>query len=1099
MSVTPQMKEIIKRCRSSVTFFINNFCKIKHPSIGVIPFKLFGYQKNCLKAFRENRFNCFKKCRQSGISTLCGGYALWTAMFFNEKTILVVSKTDEDAKTFLSRNVKFLYDHLPEWMQNIWKIPINNEHQLGFPNGSLIKSLTSAANTLRSHASSLNIIDEAAFIKDMDAMWAGGYSTLQHGGHTIVISCVPKGTYIYTDTGPQLIDNFIDQNQMGGYAIPKYSILGKNKLRTGGFFYNSGISKTVKLTTRYGDMEGAQAHKMWAYKHDAGYGWYNLSELNKNDFLSIQYGMDVWGNNDDIVGFQPTSNVKYPFNPTKITPELAYFFGLYIAEGSVYSSKKSISHKITITCGDDISGILDRLGLSWTNTDGIHWQIFSTNMWQLMTHLGFKHTHTASDKIIPHRLLKCSKPVIASILSGMYDGDGHSRKRRGVVAYTTTSQNLAKQVRVLLNNFGIITVQNIRTKEKANAYIAKRPPGRVKKHNYDTYHIECSDYYSSLFYSEIGFNFSRKQDNHIICSNTPHGDSWDIIPDGHRICREIFDQLPFKSWTLNKKYKLNLNVVLSTKKQHKKNVSKSTLLKLINIAKENGIDVSKYEDYITKNILWAPIENIAYDEKEVFDFSLPDNDDKWAHSVIYDGFIGHQTPQGIGNWYWRTWSDSIEGYNDFNPIEIKWWDMDWALEYTDDVTKRKMRIAPTDGMQKCTTKQMIEKYGPYWSPWLEGEYKGLQSRGEGHLFKQEILAEFLGSGNTVLDSSVVRKIDKDAEEAPEPQIVKDIVPYVHPITGVSEYIDFNGPDKHEGLYIWNTPELPISPVVRGERIITPGTSGHSYVMGVDIATGKNNDFSTIVVLDIDTREQVAEYMGRCLCIPFSRMVDYIGRWYNNALAVVESAGIGEPFIQSLEALAYPNLWKQKRLTKTGVTYGAAGFPTSATGKPALNKDLCDNLSDLPGQGYLIKSKRLAFQFQTYIRKRNIRGYDTQKTEAQEGNYDDLVMACALAFHGAPDTIDRDPLLPLNASNMVAPSMVQMTGVESRDQSIPRIIEGYADARDPGFLMPIQGADSIKDFRTPEEELDLFTRQLGSRVDPGFSVVKKDYFSKIKRR
>jgi len=184
----PTTEEVIKRCKKDPAYFIDHFCKIKHPNAGIIPFQLFSYQRNCLKDFKENRFNIFSKTRQSGISTLCGAYALWLAMFFKTKTVLIVSKRDKDAMEFMGRNIKFVYNHLPKWMQAIWKPVTNNEHEIGFSNGSKITSLPSGPDTLRSNSSSLNIIDEAAFCPHMNDMWAGGYPTLQHGGSVVVVS-----------------------------------------------------------------------------------------------------------------------------------------------------------------------------------------------------------------------------------------------------------------------------------------------------------------------------------------------------------------------------------------------------------------------------------------------------------------------------------------------------------------------------------------------------------------------------------------------------------------------------------------------------------------------------------------------------------------------------------------------------------------------------------------------------------------------------------------------------------------------------------------------------------------------------------------------
>ena len=77
-------------------------------------------------------------------------------------------------------------------MRELWKPETINEHTLAFSNGSSIKSLTSSPDTLRSNASSLNIIDEAAFIDKMEDMWSGGWSTLQHGGSVIIVS-TPRG------------------------------------------------------------------------------------------------------------------------------------------------------------------------------------------------------------------------------------------------------------------------------------------------------------------------------------------------------------------------------------------------------------------------------------------------------------------------------------------------------------------------------------------------------------------------------------------------------------------------------------------------------------------------------------------------------------------------------------------------------------------------------------------------------------------------------------------------------------------------------------------------------------------------------------------
>src|SRR5262245_47530961 len=188
VAINTNQREAIKRCQASMAWWLRNFCKVKHPSAGILPFTPFSYQRNAIRVFRKYRLNIFRKCRQAGVSKIAGAFALWFAMFQPHKTILIVSRTDMDAMKFLADHIVFLFEHLPKWMQELWDPVKKNDHEIIFPNGSRIQSLTSNPDVLRSNASSLNIIDESAFIQSMDVMWAGGWPTLQHGGNVIVIS-----------------------------------------------------------------------------------------------------------------------------------------------------------------------------------------------------------------------------------------------------------------------------------------------------------------------------------------------------------------------------------------------------------------------------------------------------------------------------------------------------------------------------------------------------------------------------------------------------------------------------------------------------------------------------------------------------------------------------------------------------------------------------------------------------------------------------------------------------------------------------------------------------------------------------------------------
>jgi hypothetical protein len=447
------------------------------------------------------------------------------------------------------------------------------------------------------------------------------------------------------------------------------------------------------------------------------------------------------------------------------------------------------------------------------------------------------------------------------------------------------------------------------------------------------------------------------------------------------------------------------------------------------------------------------------------------------------------TTNGIGNWYWSTWTDAEAGVNGFNPIMVNWWDMDWEIEYRDPLSRDWKRIAPRDAIRKCTDKHEIGKFGPYWSPWLQEQYNALQEQGDSWKFDQEILASFVGSGNTVLSKEVLAHIQTTVKEPA--QKVRGYQTYVHPVSGIVEDLNFdfhNDPDQ--GLWVWKKPVTATPMKRRGGVVVDQGSKAHAYVMGVDIATGKGRDFSAIEVFDVDTMEQVAEFMARCLPRELIKYIDRIGRWYNCALAVVERNNGGDTLIDSLRYdVMYPRIWRKKEVNdkptvgnsnnQRALKVAQYGFATSMASKPTLNKFLIDFISDKEDEGYKIVSARLLKQLQTYVRKRDRTGRDTNKTEAEDGagNYDDLVIACGLALIGTSDAFvtDAGNLVPV-ASGDDFTSQVGPTIFSDAEQVAQQ--RAFVDQGGPSLLMPMALAPDEMPEMSAQRHLDAYTLQLG---------------------
>ena len=184
------IREEYKKCAQDPVHFMKKFCTIQHPQKGKIPFHLYPFQEEALHDLRDNDYNIILKSRQLGISTLSAGYALWLMTFFGDKNILVIATKQEVAKNLVLK-VKVMYENLPSWL----KLPAveDNKLSLRLNNGSQIKATSSSGDSGRSEALSLLIIDEAAFISNVEEIWISAQQTLATGGGAIILS-TPNGT-----------------------------------------------------------------------------------------------------------------------------------------------------------------------------------------------------------------------------------------------------------------------------------------------------------------------------------------------------------------------------------------------------------------------------------------------------------------------------------------------------------------------------------------------------------------------------------------------------------------------------------------------------------------------------------------------------------------------------------------------------------------------------------------------------------------------------------------------------------------------------------------------------------------------------------------
>lgn len=626
--------EIIK-CINDPIYFIENYIKIVHVDRGLIPFDMWDFQKELVKNIHNNRYSISKLSRQVGKTTTSAGYILWSILFQDNYSVAILANKGSLAREILDK-IKYFYECVPKWLQQ--GIITWNKGNIELENKSKVFAYATSASGVRGGTFNLLLLDEFGFVQHNMALefFRSTYPVICSGTTTkvIIVSCVTKDTFILTDNGLKKVEDFIDISKGCqpniGYEVEPYNIFGMKGINHGNIMVNSGRVPTKIIKTKSSLLECSLEHKLWACKNGV-FNWFKVKDLEDNDYISISYGNNIWGNNDNISDYviYETNKFQNQFRPEDtITKDLAYFLGLYLAEG--YSDR----NRTIISCGDDVSESLETLQLPFTKYDNIHYTIGSKSLVYFLEYLGFDITTKAKTKTIPKRIMECSKEVICSFLSGFFDGDG-CISSRGKISVISASKELIDQIRMLLMNLGMLS----------QYYTGTTPPTKKVKVSSVYHRLEINSYQDCMRFSDlIGFRLKRKQDRISLIKIPKRNVTKDCIPYG----RELLNKTGIK---------IDEN---------------STFKRTPHISRKKCIETTdKFPDIINKNLVWEKIK-ISDSENEVYDFSLDHiKDDIWCHSVLYNGIVGHQTPNGL-NLFYKMWIDAVEKRSLYSPYEISW-------------------------------------------------------------------------------------------------------------------------------------------------------------------------------------------------------------------------------------------------------------------------------------------------------------------------------------------------------------------------------------------------------------------------------------------
>lgn len=180
------INDIIKY-RTHPVEWIEDRISVIHPAKGIVPFNLYDFQKKCLSLIFAKHLIVVLKSRQVGFSTIMQAASLWMALHYANYRILILSAGLRASVKFLG-DIKGMYERMPdEYKMKIQEEPApgkkrtkttNNKTEISFENGSSIIALPASSSAARGTSVNFLIIDEAAFIPQIENAYAGIFPTL---------------------------------------------------------------------------------------------------------------------------------------------------------------------------------------------------------------------------------------------------------------------------------------------------------------------------------------------------------------------------------------------------------------------------------------------------------------------------------------------------------------------------------------------------------------------------------------------------------------------------------------------------------------------------------------------------------------------------------------------------------------------------------------------------------------------------------------------------------------------------------------------------------------------------------------------------------
>jgi Terminase large subunit, T4likevirus-type, N-terminal/Terminase RNaseH-like domain len=191
-----EIEEYIK-CSQDPIHFITTYIKIVNVDEGLMPFKMWDFQKTMVETFKDNRFVIMKMPRQVGKTTTTVGYLLWHTIFQDQQNVAILANKGSLARDILAK-YQLAYENLPTWLQQ--GVVTWNKGNVELENGSKIIAASTSSSAIRGGSFNLVFLDEFAFVPNNMAVefFNSVYPVISSGKTSkIIIVSTPNGMNLF--------------------------------------------------------------------------------------------------------------------------------------------------------------------------------------------------------------------------------------------------------------------------------------------------------------------------------------------------------------------------------------------------------------------------------------------------------------------------------------------------------------------------------------------------------------------------------------------------------------------------------------------------------------------------------------------------------------------------------------------------------------------------------------------------------------------------------------------------------------------------------------------------------------------------------------